>query len=168
MSSHRGELWLENQARVSRPIKTIQQTTLLLTLIFAFLSCRIDFTTSNLNDENLNKLTPDKIPDVVSQASFIFILTLKCTTKSSLSWTVFELVYVRVSIDRRSTNWTVDSTNMKLVSHMSEHDSEIELKQWVSSKTSVKSSRKFFVHLNLIRLATNSGWPDSSMGKATF
>ena len=28
---------------------------------------RIDFTTSNLNDENLNKLTADKIPDVVRQ-----------------------------------------------------------------------------------------------------
>ena len=25
----------------------------------------VDFTTSNLNDENLNKLTPDKIPDVI-------------------------------------------------------------------------------------------------------
>jgi hypothetical protein len=89
---HRGELWLENQGRVSRSIKSIQQSTLLLTLIFGFLSYRIHFTTSNLNDENLNKLTPDKIPDVVSQASFIFILTLKCTTKNSLSRTVFELV----------------------------------------------------------------------------
>lgn len=28
---------------------------------------RVDFTTSNLNDENLNKLTADKIPDVVRQ-----------------------------------------------------------------------------------------------------
>ena len=31
------------------------------------------------------------------------------------------------------------------------------------SKTSVKSSRKYFVHLNWIRLATNSSWFDSSI-----
>lgn len=29
-------------------------------------SHRVDFTTSNLNNENLNKLSSDKIPDVVS------------------------------------------------------------------------------------------------------
>ena len=30
-----------------------------------YFASRIDFTTSNLNDENLNKLMADKIPDVV-------------------------------------------------------------------------------------------------------
>ena len=35
-----------------------------------------------------------------------------------------------------------------------------------SSKTSVKSSRKCFVHLNWIRLANNPSWLDSSIGKA--
>ena len=38
---------------------------------------------------------------------------------------------------------------------ISEDGSEIELKHCASSKTSVKSSRKYFVHLNWIRLATN-------------
>ena len=45
--------------------------------------------------------------------------------------------------------------NMNLVFHISEDGSEIELKHCASSKTSVKSSRKYFVHLNWIRLATN-------------
>ena len=45
--------------------------------------------------------------------------------------------------------------NMKLVFRISEDDSEIELKHCASYKTSVKSSRKYFVHLNWIRLATN-------------
>ena len=35
-----------------------------------------------------------------------------------------------------------------------------------NSKTSVKSSRKYFVHLNWIRLATNPSWLDSSIGRA--
>ena len=38
---------------------------------------------------------------------------------------------------------------------ISEDGSEIELKYCASSKTSVKSSRKYFVHLNWIKLATN-------------
>ena len=42
-----------------------------------------------------------------------------------------------------------------LVFQISEDGSEIELKHCASSKTSVKSSRKYFVHLNWIRLATN-------------
>ena len=42
---------------------------------------------------------------------------------------------------------------MNLVFHISEDGSEIELKHCVSSKTSVKSSRKYFVHLNWIRRA---------------
>ena len=46
---------------------------------------------------------------------------------------------------------------MNLVFHISEDGSEIELKHCTSSKTSVKSSRKYFVHLNWIRLATNPG-----------
>jgi hypothetical protein len=36
---------------------------------------------------------------------------------------------------------------MKLVFRISEDGSEIELKHCASSKTSVKSSRKYFVHL---------------------
>jgi hypothetical protein len=44
---------------------------------------------------------------------------------------------------------------MKLVFRISEDGSGIELKHCVSSKTSVKSSRKYFVNLNWIRLATN-------------
>ena len=43
---------------------------------------------------------------------------------------------------------------MNLVFHISEDGSEIELQYCASSKTSVKSSRKCFVHLNWIRLAT--------------
>ena len=42
---------------------------------------------------------------------------------------------------------------MNLVFHISEDGSAIELKHCASSKTSVKSSRKYFVHLNWIRLA---------------
>ena len=45
--------------------------------------------------------------------------------------------------------------NTNLVFHISEDGSEIELKHCASSKSSVKSSRKYFVHLNWIRLATN-------------
>ena len=48
----------------------------------------------------------------------------------------------------------------------SEDGFEIELKHCASSKTSVKSSRKYFVHLNWIRLATNPSWLDSSIGRA--
>ena len=55
---------------------------------------------------------------------------------------------------------------MNLVFHISEDGSEIELKHCASSKTSVKSSRKYFVHLNWIRLATNPSWFDSSIGRA--
>ena len=44
---------------------------------------------------------------------------------------------------------------MKLVFPISENDSEIELQHCSSSKTSVKSSRKYFVHLKGIKLATN-------------
>ena len=40
-----------------------------------------------------------------------------------------------------------------------------KLKHCASSKTSVKSSRKYFVHLNWIRLATNPSWLDSSIGR---
>ena len=39
--------------------------------------------------------------------------------------------------------------------YVSGHGSEIELKHCAYSKTSVKSSRKYSVHLNWIRLATN-------------
>ena len=49
---------------------------------------------------------------------------------------------------------------------ISEDDSEIELKHCTSSKTRVKSSRKYCVHLNWIRLATNPSWLDSSIGRA--
>ena len=55
---------------------------------------------------------------------------------------------------------------MNLVFHLFEDGSEIELKHCASSKTSVKSSRKYFVHLNWIRLATNPSWLDSSIGRA--
>ena len=55
---------------------------------------------------------------------------------------------------------------MNLVFHISGNGSEIELKHCASSKTSVKSSRKYFVHLNWIRLATNPSWLDSSIGRA--
>ena len=56
--------------------------------------------------------------------------------------------------------------NMNLVFHISEDGSEIELKHCASSKTSVKSSQKYFVHLNWTRLATNPSWLDSSIGRA--
>ena len=52
---------------------------------------------------------------------------------------------------------------MNLVFHISEDGSEIELKHCASSKTSVKSSQKYFVHLNWIRLATNPSWLDSQL-----
>ena len=55
---------------------------------------------------------------------------------------------------------------MNLVFHVSEDGSEIELKHCASSKTSVNSSRKYFVHLNWIRLAANPSWLDSSIGRA--
>ena len=42
---------------------------------------------------------------------------------------------------------------MNLVFYISEDGSEIELKHCASSKTSVKSLRKYFVRLNWIRLA---------------
>ena len=54
--------------------------------------------------------------------------------------------------------------NMNLAFHIS--GSEIELKYRASSKTSVKSSRKYFVHLNWIRLATTPSCLDSSIGRA--
>ena len=53
-----------------------------------------------------------------------------------------------------------------LLFHISEDGSEIELKHCASSKTSVKSSRKYFVHLNWTRLAANPSWLDSSIGGA--
>ena len=56
--------------------------------------------------------------------------------------------------------------NMNPVFHISEDDSEIELKHCAPSKTSVKSSRKYFVHLSWIKLATNPSWLDSSIGRA--
>ena len=56
---------------------------------------------------------------------------------------------------------------MNLVFHISEDGSEIELKHCASSKISVKSSRKYSVLLNWIRLATNPNWLDSSIGRAT-
>lgn len=41
------------------------------------MSFRIDFTTSNINDVNLNKFTPDKLPDVVRTfTSFCTLLFL--------------------------------------------------------------------------------------------
>ena len=55
---------------------------------------------------------------------------------------------------------------MNLVFHISEDGPKIELKHRASSKTSVKLSRKYFVHLNWIRLATNPSWLDSSIGRA--
>jgi hypothetical protein len=48
--------------------------------------------------------------------------------------------------------------NMKVVFRISEDGSEIELKHCASSNSSVKSSRKYFVHLNWITLATNPCW----------
>ena len=51
-------------------------------------------------------------------------------------------------------------------SHISEDGFEIELKPCASSKTSFKSSRKYFVHLNWIRLVTNPSWLDISIGRA--
>ena len=56
--------------------------------------------------------------------------------------------------------------NMNLVFHISEDGSKIELKHCASLKTSVKSSRKCFVHLNWIRLASNASWLYSSIGRA--
>ena len=50
--------------------------------------------------------------------------------------------------------------------HISKDGSEIELKHCASSKTSVKSSRKYFVHINWIKLSTNPSWLDSSIGRA--
>ena len=51
---------------------------------------------------------------------------------------------------------------MNLVFHISKDGSEIELKHCASSRTSVKSSQKYFVHLNWIRLAINPSWLDTS------
>ena len=65
---------------------------------------------------------------------------------------------MRVRIPLETTNFRCSlqcQINMNLVFHISEDGSEIELKHCASSKTSVKSSRKYFVHLNWIRLATN-------------
>ena len=63
--------------------------------------------------------------------------------------------------------WEEKVSNSYLVFHISEDGSGIELKHCASSKTSVKSSRKYFVHLSWIRLATNLSWLDSSIGRAT-
>ena len=52
---------------------------------------------------------------------------------------------------------------MNLVFHISEDGSEIELKHCASSKTSVKWSRKYFVHLNWIRLATNPSYRSTAL-----
>ena len=61
----------------------------------------------------------------------------------------------------------VDQINMNLVFHISEDGIlKQNFKHCASSKTSVKSLRKYFVHLNWIRLATNPSWLDSSIGKA--
>ena len=63
-------------------------------------------------------------------------------------------LYFRTNL--RDTKYQFHSmNNIKLVFRISEDGSEIELKHCASSKTSVKSSRKYFVHLNWIRLATN-------------
>ena len=56
--------------------------------------------------------------------------------------------------------------SMNLVFHISEDGSKIELKHCASLKTSVKSSRKCFLHLNWMRLASNASWLDSSIGRA--
>ena len=45
--------------------------------------------------------------------------------------------------------------NFNLAFHISEDGSETELRHCASLKISVKSSQKYFVHLNWIRLATN-------------
>ena len=50
---------------------------------------------------------------------------------------------------------------MNLVFRIPGDGSEIELKHCASSKASVKSARKYFVHLNWIRFATNPSWLDS-------
>ena len=60
----------------------------------------------------------------------------------------------------------LDIVNLDISFHISQNGSEIELKYWVSSKTSAKLSRKYFVHLNWIRLATNPNSLDSSIGRA--
>ena len=44
---------------------------------------------------------------------------------------------------------------------------EIELKHCASSKASFKSSQKYFVHVNWIRLANNPHWLNCSMSRAT-
>ena len=59
---------------------------------------------------------------------------------------------MRVQILLETTNFSLFSA----VFHIFEDGSEIELKHCVSSKTSVKSSRKYFVHLN---------WLNSSIGR---
>jgi hypothetical protein len=60
--------------------------------------------------------------------------------------------YSDTATDQRKIRWLEDIELKHCVKH--EID-EIELKHCASSKTSVKSSRKYFVHLNWIRLATN-------------
>ena len=55
---------------------------------------------------------------------------------------------------------------MNLGFHISEDGSEIELTARPQIKTTVKSSQKYFVHLNWIRLATNPSRLDSSIGRA--
>ena len=52
-------------------------------------------------------------------------------------------------------NLLVASINLNLVFYISEDGSKIELKHCASSKISVNSSRKYFVHLNWIKFATN-------------
>ena len=65
------------------------------------------------------------------------------------------MMHIYQGLIRRTTSKFTCFINMKLVFRISEDGSEIELKHCASSKTSVKSSRKYFVHLNWIRLATN-------------
>ena len=87
-------------------------------------------------------------------------LTLQRTTKNSLSRAGFELA---------SSGFETAALPIELSSQLGLVASLIQFKctkYFRAIGSSVKSSRKYFVHLNWIRLATNPSWLDNSIGRA--
>ena len=75
-----------------------------------------------------------------------------------MTCTKFNVIYPNLTCiaDPQCFNSILEpSSEINIVFHISEDGSEIELKHCASSKTSVKLSQKYFVHLNWIKLATN-------------
>ena len=89
----------------------------------------------------------------------IVVVLVEITRGSDLLYKTTFVINVRIKSDFITNSVKYDVLKswlqQKLVFRISEDGSEIELKHCASSKTSVKSSRKYFVHLNWIRLATN-------------